>query len=198
MKNRSIVIGLIIGAIIGFALAKIFHSGPNVEVVLPVGTKVAANKEDSTVWIWPDSLDAVKAAPQNHHIIFENDKIRILEVILNPYEYEQLHVHRFPSVMFGAESGSITSGSARSNNSILPFDIIYYRYAYDSIKHTYYVKDSNKQHNGGGKSDESDTGGSGGSNTGSYMRPEGPHRIKNLSNVKIDVFRVEIKPDVKK
>ena len=158
MKKQSIVVGLIIGAVIGFALAKIFHSEPKAAVNLSVGTKGVSNKEDSTVWIWPDSLDAVKAAPQNHHVIFENDKIRILEVILNPYEYEQLHVHRLPSVMFGTANASITSGSAKRNNFIPPFDIIYYRYAYDSINHTYYVKDSNKQHRGGGKPDESDTG----------------------------------------
>ena len=118
MKNKSIFVGIIIGAIIGFALAKIFHSEPNTSVGLPVGANATANKEDSTVWIWPDSLDAVKAAPENHHVIFENDKIRILEVILNPYEYEQLHVHRFPSVMFGATNGSITPGSVQSNNPI--------------------------------------------------------------------------------
>ena len=195
MKKQSIVVGLIIGAIVGFALARIFHSEPKTVVNLPVSTRDVANKEDSTVLIWPDSLDAVKAAPQNHHVIFENDKIRILEVILKPYEYEQLHVHRLPSVMFGMANGSITSGSAKSTIFDPPFDIIYYRYAYDSIKHIYYVKDSIKQHNGGGKSDELDTGSS---NTANYMRPEGPHRIKNLSNVKIDVFRVEIKPEVKK
>jgi len=190
MKKQSIVVGLIMGAIIGFALAKIFYSEPKTVVNLPAGIKGVANKEDTTLWVWPDSLDAVKAAPQNHHVIFENDKIRILEVILNPYEYEQLHVHRFPSVMFGAVNGSVTSGSAKSNNYIPPFDIVYYRYAYDSINQAYYVKDSNKQHNDGGKTDEA--------NTGSYMRPEGPHRIKNLSNIKIDVFRVEIKPETKK
>jgi hypothetical protein len=189
MKKQSIIVGLI-GAIIGFGLAKFFYSESKAVANLPVVTKGVINNKDSTVWAWPDSLDAVKAAPQNHHVIFENDKIRILEVILNPYEYEQLHVHRFPSVMFGAENGSITSGSAKSNNKIPPFDIIYYRYAYDSINHTYYVKDSNEQHNGGGKPDEP--------HSGHYMRPEGPHRIKNLSNVKIDVFRVEIKPEAKK
>ena len=185
MKKQSVVLGLIIGAMIGFALAKILLSKSKATVNLPASAKGVVNKEDSTVWEWPDSLDAVKAAPQNHHVIFENDKIRILEVILNPYEYEQLHVHRFPSVMFGAVNGSITSGSVSSNNNTPPFDIIYYRYAYDSINHIYYVKDSNRQHNGGGKPDEP--------NSGDYMRPEGPHRIKNLSNVKIDVFRVEIK-----
>ncbi len=190
MKKQSIIAGLIIGAIIGFSLAKFFYSESKAVASLPVVTKGVINNKDSTVWIWPDSLDAVKAAPQNHHVIFENDKIRILEVILNPYEYEQLHVHRFPSVMFGAVNASITSGSAKIINTIPPFDIIYYRYAYDSINHTYYVKDSNIQHNNGGKPDEP--------NTGRFHRPEGPHRIKNLSNVKIDVFRVEIKPEAKK
>jgi hypothetical protein len=50
------------------------------------------------------------------------------------------------------------------------------------------IKDSIKQHNGGGNRNEP--------NIGNYKKPEGPHGIKNLSNVKIDVFRVEFKPNV--
>lgn len=180
MKIQSLIVGLIIGAIIGFWLTKIFNSSTKTAINQPSEiVSATTNKTDTTKWQWADSLDAVKAAPQNHKVIFENDKIRILEVILKPYEFEQMHTHRFPSVMFGA-----------NNNDTSRFNIIYYRYGYDSINHLYFVKDSIKQHNKRGNSNKP--------NIGNYMKPEGPHRIKNLSNVKIDVFRVEFKQDVKK
>jgi hypothetical protein len=48
---------------------------------------------------WSPDLDAVKAAPANHKVIFENDELRVLEVTVRPGEREQLHHHRWPSVM---------------------------------------------------------------------------------------------------
>jgi mannose-6-phosphate isomerase-like protein (cupin superfamily) len=49
---------------------------------------------------WPDSLDAVVAAPQNHKVVLENDRVRVLEVTVRPGEKEPLHMHRLPSVMY--------------------------------------------------------------------------------------------------
>jgi hypothetical protein len=48
---------------------------------------------------WPPELDAVKAAPKNHRVLLENDELRVLEVIVQPGEREELHHHRWPSVM---------------------------------------------------------------------------------------------------
>ena len=47
---------------------------------------------------WDPSLDAVIAAPANHKVLFENDRLRVLEVILEPEEEEPTHHHRWPSV----------------------------------------------------------------------------------------------------
>jgi hypothetical protein len=47
---------------------------------------------------WDPELDAVVAAPKNHIVIFENDRLRVLEVILEPGEEEPVHHHRWPSV----------------------------------------------------------------------------------------------------
>lgn len=47
---------------------------------------------------WDPSLDAVTAAPDHHKVIFENDKLRVLEVTLEPNDEEPLHHHRWPSV----------------------------------------------------------------------------------------------------
>ena len=159
------------GGIVGFLLTSLFSFKNN----LNDKQKINLQSTDTTHWQWADSLDAVKAAPNNHQVIFENDKIRILDVILKPYEYENMHTHPLPSVMLG------------NNGDTSQFDIIYYRYSYDSVHHRYFANDSIHQHNGGAKASET--------NEADYLKPEGPHRIKNLSNVKIDVYRVEFKPE---
>lgn len=61
--------------------------------------------ENQTIPTWPDSLDAVIAAPENHKILLENDRVRVLEVTLKPHEKEPLHGHRWPSVMYINQSG---------------------------------------------------------------------------------------------
>ncbi|OGX87506.1 hypothetical protein [Hymenobacter coccineus] len=45
----------------------------------PIGPPAAA-----APWPWPDSLDAVVAAPQFHRVLFENDRVRVLEVTVGP------------------------------------------------------------------------------------------------------------------
>jgi hypothetical protein len=47
---------------------------------------------------WDPMLDAVIAAPANHKVLFENDRLRVLEVIVEPDEEEPTHHHRWPSV----------------------------------------------------------------------------------------------------
>ena len=47
---------------------------------------------------WDPALDAVVAAPINHKVVFENDRLRVLEVTLEANEEESLHHHRWPSV----------------------------------------------------------------------------------------------------
>ena len=47
---------------------------------------------------WDPAFDAVSAAPKNHKVVFENDRLRVLEVTLESGEEEALHHHRWPSV----------------------------------------------------------------------------------------------------
>ena len=54
---------------------------------------------------WPAELDAVIAAPDNHKILIENEKVRVLEVTLLPGTVEPLHSHRWPSVLYVMEAG---------------------------------------------------------------------------------------------
>ena len=47
---------------------------------------------------WDPAFDAVTAAPKNHKVVFENDRLRVLEVTLASGEEEALHHHRWPSI----------------------------------------------------------------------------------------------------
>jgi hypothetical protein len=49
---------------------------------------------------WPDSLDALAAAPDHHKLLLENDRVRVLEVRIPPGELVPVHTHRWPSVVF--------------------------------------------------------------------------------------------------
>jgi quercetin dioxygenase-like cupin family protein len=49
---------------------------------------------------WPDALDAIVAAPQNHKVVLENERVRVLEVTVQPGEREPVHGHKWPSVMY--------------------------------------------------------------------------------------------------
>jgi hypothetical protein len=57
-----------------------------------------AQSQTRVVWHWPDSLEAVHAAPKNHKVLFEDDHVRLLEVRVQPGETENLHGHIWPSV----------------------------------------------------------------------------------------------------
>ncbi|UZK67812.1 hypothetical protein [Sphingomonas sp. M1-B02] len=46
----------------------------------------------------PD-LDAVVAAPGNHRVLLENEQVRVLQVEVAPGETENVHEHRWPSVL---------------------------------------------------------------------------------------------------
>ena len=51
-------------------------------------------------WPWPDSLDAVTAAPDHHKVLFENDNVRMLHTRILPGQKVPVHTHRWPSVLF--------------------------------------------------------------------------------------------------
>jgi hypothetical protein len=45
-----------------------------------------------------DPFDAVRAAPKNHKVLYEDDHVRLLEVTVEPGETENMHRHPYPSV----------------------------------------------------------------------------------------------------
>ncbi len=46
----------------------------------------------------PEALDGVVAAPKNHEVVFENERVRVLRVIIQPGEVKNEHTHERPSV----------------------------------------------------------------------------------------------------
>jgi hypothetical protein len=170
MKIFTFVIGVAVGLLLGSGGTELFlRYNSEGRPVVDKGKKAAVSE-----WAWPDSLDAVKAAPENHKVVYEDDRVRILEVLLRPYEFEYMHTHKFPSVMIGSRGKDTSS-----------FAIVYYRYRYDSSRSQYVITDSTVQHGGGSRPARS--------GSSSLRGPEGPHAIKNLSNVTIDIFRIEFK-----
>ena len=59
---------------------------------------MADNRADLDPSTWDLALDAVVAAPKHHNVVFENERLRVLEVTLEPNDEEPTHHHRWPSV----------------------------------------------------------------------------------------------------
>jgi hypothetical protein len=55
--------------------------------------------------LWTSAQDAVQAAPRNHRVVLENDKVRVLDVIVPPHTKENVHAHCWPSVLYITEAG---------------------------------------------------------------------------------------------
>lgn len=64
---------------------------------------------------WPTQYDAVAAAPKNHRIAFENERVRVLEVIVPPRTTEPLHSHRWPSTLYILEAGDFIDRDQKGN-----------------------------------------------------------------------------------
>jgi hypothetical protein len=52
----------------------------------------------AAIWPWPDALDALQAAPKHHRIVFENDRVRVLDTRVGPGDTTPVHTHRWPAV----------------------------------------------------------------------------------------------------
>ena len=52
-------------------------------------------------------MDALLAAPSSHRVLLENDRVRVLEVVIEPGAHEPEHTHRAASVMIVDEPARI-------------------------------------------------------------------------------------------
>jgi hypothetical protein len=58
-------------------------------------------------WPWPDTMDALLAAPASHRVLLDNDRVRVLEVVIEAGAREPEHTHQAPSVMIVDEPARI-------------------------------------------------------------------------------------------
>ena len=67
-------------------------------LMVVLGSAQAQNNNRSKgICPWPGNLDGVKAAPETHKVIFENEHVRVLEVTIPPHSKEPVHTHCLPS-----------------------------------------------------------------------------------------------------
>jgi len=60
---------------------------------------VTSDLED-TPWEWSGALDAVVAAPAHHHLLLENERVRVLATRIEPGDATPVHTHRWPNVQY--------------------------------------------------------------------------------------------------
>jgi len=58
-------------------------------------------------WPWPETMDALLAAPASHRLLLDNSRVRVLEVVIEPGTREPEHTHQAPSVMIVDEPARI-------------------------------------------------------------------------------------------
>ena len=51
-------------------------------------------------WPWPDSLDALVAAPAYHTLLLENERVRVISTHIPPGATVPLHTHRWSAVAY--------------------------------------------------------------------------------------------------
>ena len=102
-------IGLILGVAIGFGGAKVFaKTDAAKQEPLPNVATPSTSGADSMKWPWPDSLDAIVAAPHSHQIIYEDKQVRILHVTVAPGQTEPVHSHKWRSIAWASQSPTFT------------------------------------------------------------------------------------------
>jgi hypothetical protein len=53
-----------------------------------------------SAWPWPDELDALSAAPEFHRLLFEDDRVRVLDGRVPPGATVPVHTHRWGGVLY--------------------------------------------------------------------------------------------------
>ena len=69
----------------------------------------------AATWPWPDSLDAVIAAPQYHRLVLENDRVRVLDTRIPPGDIVPVHTHRWPAIYYTIKAGDFVRRDGEGN-----------------------------------------------------------------------------------
>jgi mannose-6-phosphate isomerase-like protein (cupin superfamily) len=64
---------------------------------------------------WPESLDAMVAAPEHHEVLFENERVRVLDSRIKPGDTVPVHTHRWASVLYVLSTSDFIRHDAEGN-----------------------------------------------------------------------------------
>ena len=56
--------------------------------------------EEKDINQWAEELDALKAAPQHHTLLFENEFVRVLDTNIPPGEITSVHTHQYSASLY--------------------------------------------------------------------------------------------------
>jgi hypothetical protein len=56
--------------------------------------------ESASSWEWPEELDALVAAPANHQVLLENERVRVILTQVTVAAATPVHTHRWASVEY--------------------------------------------------------------------------------------------------
>ena len=68
-----------------------------------------------SAWPWPDSLDAMIAAPKHHRLVLENDRVRVLDTLIPVGDTVPVHTHRWPAVYYTIQAGEFLRRDGEGN-----------------------------------------------------------------------------------
>lgn len=90
--------------------------------------------DEVTTWEWPDELDALVAAPGNHRVLLENERVRVLETTVAVRAITPVHTHRWPSVEYVLIAtdfvrrdgdGNVVFDTRTANAELRPSDVLW-------------------------------------------------------------------------
>ena len=70
-------------------------------------------------WPWPDSRDALRAAPAHHELLLENERVRVIHTHIPVGDTVPLHTHRWAGVAYVIQSSDFIR---RDQNANVLFD----------------------------------------------------------------------------
>jgi hypothetical protein len=69
----------------------------------------------SNPWPWPDSLDALIAAPRHHKLVLDNERVRVLDTHIPAGDIVPVHTHRWPAVYYTISGGHFVRRDGKGN-----------------------------------------------------------------------------------
>ncbi|RZJ85044.1 MAG: hypothetical protein EOO20_20490, partial [Chryseobacterium sp.] len=101
MKFGQFFLGVLSGGILVFFMLKYSTNAKKSPVTIRESS--ADTLSAQAKWKWPDSLDAMVAAPKNHRLVYEDSNVRVLMVALDSKKSEPIHTHKWNSIMWIAK-----------------------------------------------------------------------------------------------